>query len=186
MQKPNESLRDYVAKPPEELGRKPPRPVSLAVTGEVETIRPLIPDEAPTKVFRFNRAVQPLWFRRMVAVGGGAIVMIALSLVSAILVGINEPIAGPELASDEQLGPPVQMEPFDILSASTEPATWLSVIRPSVRHRAAKPRQVTAYQPRTYTRPPQPIEPKFFPTTLIIYSENGEIKTRIEPWIQSS
>jgi hypothetical protein len=185
MLKPNESLDDYTTTPPTEKLEVPPFPVSLTVTGEREILKPLI--ETPTTKFRFATPHQPLWFRRMVAVGGGAIVMIAFVLISAILVGISEPIAGPEIASDEQADQRTQMEPFDILSASISPGNVIEFLHPVAKRRVVRARaHVTPDRQPRYVRQPQPIEPKFFPTTLVIYSENGEIKTRVEPWIQSS
>lgn len=47
--------------------------------------------------------------------------------------------------------------------------------------------KVAAYESKrtSITAPFQPLVPIFTPTTLVIYIEKGEIKSRIEPWIQT-
>ncbi|HEX6126581.1 MAG TPA: hypothetical protein VFZ23_14500 [Pyrinomonadaceae bacterium] len=138
-------------------------------------------------------AQQPLWFRRFLVVGSGALVMIAFVLVSAILVGINDPVVGPEVATNvETLGPlaqPIELFNLDFSpSPAFEPlADEVGIVRSNIRGRFARPGiHVTANKPvRRLRRLPQPMQPKFTPTTLVIYAENGVIYTRIEPWLQA-
>ena len=84
MRKPDQSLDEYIVRPASELASGPPRSVLLRRTGEVEVLEPLIRLEDRTKPartsFRASRSYQPLWFRRFVAVGSGALVLIALVL----------------------------------------------------------------------------------------------------------
>src|SRR5688572_14337647 len=98
MWKPEESLDDYVVTHTSDITSEPPRPVSLQRTGEVEVLKPLTRLELRKRAARFAfRALhpyQPLWFRRVVVVGSAALVLIGLILVSAILVGINDRVAG--------------------------------------------------------------------------------------------
>ena len=197
MWKPDQSLDDYVVSPAPEVTTEPPRSVSLRRTGEVEVVKPLIRPEVRTKRLRTRfRAVplQPLWFRRFLAVGNGVLAMTALVLVSAILVGINDPVEGPEVATS---GMPVwemirPQEPFsfNIFSPATSaPATREAhVLRSYGRRRPAAPRvRLTAIKPTQQVRPAlQAEEPEFVPTTLVIYAENGVINTHIEPWFPAA
>ena len=90
MRKPDENLDDFSAKPVTRAASKPPREVSLQLTSEIQTLKPLTdlePVRTNTYMFRPKHRTQPLWFRRFIAVGGGLIVIVALVLVSAIFVG---------------------------------------------------------------------------------------------------
>src|SRR5689334_7067101 len=100
MRKPEVSLEDYEVKPPTSVQTEPPTDVSLRGTGEIERLKPLVRSSIRIADLRRSRyrMPQPLWFRRFIAVGGGALVMIALALVSAIIIGINEPTPRPEVA----------------------------------------------------------------------------------------
>jgi len=83
----------------------------------------------------------------------------------------------------------------DLLSSSDSTSTFqaLPAVPSRARARAklirrSKPRVLfAAYRPRP--RPllhrPQLIVSSFVPTTLVIFVENGEVKTRIEPWLSS-
>lgn len=200
MWKPKESLDDYVATPVPEAVPEPPRAVSLMRTGEAEILKPLARPAAPAKsvqtVFKPSRrsvVPQPLWFRRFLAVGSGALVLIALVLVSAILVGIHDPAAVPDVATnvqpDDNLTQLEEPTSFDVSSTSSfAPAIVGSeIVLPIAKRRLIRPHvELAPYRPRQYAPQLQIAEPKFFPTTLVIYSENGVIKTRIEPWLQSS
>ena len=203
MWKPDKSLDEYIVKPTPEGVSETPRAVSLTATGEVEVLKPLIPLEVKPKrarnafmAFRSSDRHQPLWFRRFVAVGSGALVMIAFVLVSAILVGISDPTAGPDVAislisNDE---PTQSEEPFsfDVYSPSTfaPPTVEAEVVRSHPRRRPIRRVvQLGVFKPRRQLQPlpsPEPEQPKFYPTTLVIYAENGVINTRIEPWLQTS
>jgi hypothetical protein len=187
--KPNESLDDFIVKPVAEVDSEAPRSVSLRRTGEVEVLKPLARVDVRAKSGRygFRPVYQPLWFRRFLAVGSGALVMIAFVLVSAILVGINE-TAGPEVASNDKIEYALAQfdEPltFDISSFGAA----VDAAQSYVRRRTARPTiQVAVNKPRPQLREPlQPDEPDFVPTTLVIYAENGSINTRIEPWFQTA
>jgi hypothetical protein len=185
--KPNDSLDDFVVKPADKVESDAPRPVSLRRTGEVEVLTPLTPLRKYGR-YGFRTPFQPLWFRRFLAVGSGALVMIAFVLVSAILVGINDSAGGPEVATNDkiefalaQFGEPLK---FDI--SSFAPA-GVDVAQPYTRPRQSRPTiQLAVNKPRRQFRPRlRPDEPDFVPTTLVIYAENGSINTRIEPWFQT-
>lgn len=118
--------------------------------------------------------------------------LIALVLMSAILVGINDPASGPDVAVNWKLegifAERVELFTLDYSEPSTFEALTgaVDVVRSNTRKRpyrrsihlaASKPR-------RQLRRLPQPEQPTFVPTTLVIYAENGVINTRIEPWLQ--
>jgi hypothetical protein len=187
--KPNESLDDFIVKPASEVEREAPRPVSLRGTGDVEVLTPLTPPVRSGR-YDFKAPFQPLWFRRFLAVGSGALVMIAFVLVSAILVGINDSPTGPEVATNEMLDAPLSRpeEPYSLNIASfASPEDEADIVRSTSRRRASRPTvQLAVNRPRRQLRPPlQPDEPNFVPTTLVIYAENGSINTRVEPWFQT-
>ena len=200
MWKPDQSLDDYIVRPAPEVTSEPPSPVELQRTGEVEVLKPLTRLELRSRsvrtvrrLFRPSSSVQPLWFRRFLAVGSGALVMIALVLVSAILVSINDPAAGPDIATGEmpvdELAQPEAPFSSDIISASAYALATggIDIVRSSTRRWSAGPSiHLTANKPRRQIRPlPQAEQPKFVPTTLVIYAENGVIYSRVEPWFQT-
>ncbi|MEO8041659.1 MAG: hypothetical protein ABI646_03515 [Acidobacteriota bacterium] len=195
MWKPDESLDDYIVKPATGLTSDPPRAVSLRLTAEIEILTPLTRREIGTTTVETSRSTapyQPLWFRRFVAVGSGCLVVIAFVLVSAIIIGTSDPASNPGVAinglpDNEQTKEPII---FDIFSPSSiAPVNGgIDSVRSNIRRRPARPSLHRAsYKPKRQSRPSlQPAEPKFFPTTLIIYAENGVINTRIEPWLQAA
>ena len=180
MRKPDQSLDDYIVRPVLEVALDPPRSVSLQRSGEVEVLKPL------TREVRRRRGGQPLWFRRFLVAGSGAIVMVALVLVSAILVGIGDSAAGTDLAanetSDAMLTQPHELFSFDL----SIPLTVLRVNNSSVRRRPVRPTIQPAVSKPRLREPLQPEEPDFVPTTLVIYAQNGVVMSRIEHWLQSS
>ena len=189
MWKPDESLDDFIVKPETDSSDRPPRAVRLRRTDEVEILRPIAGRETPR--LRRSPNIQPLWFRRMVAAGSGALAVCAFVLISAILIGISEPNAGPDVAmiGQPEDKPAQILEPFDIFSATSfPPVTALNILRSNARRMPTRSKvRLTNYKP---IRPPRPTrqlaaEPKFVPTTLVIYAENGVINTRIEPWLQA-
>ena len=189
MRKPNESLDDYTVKQAPENLSKPPREVLLKSKGEVEVLKPLIRLEVPIEAARWVAGHQPLWFRRFVAVGSGALMMMAFVLVSAILIEMSESSDVADIAPPEQLEiiPQETREPvnFDLFSSnSSESSDDADVVGSKIKR---KPVRLTISRPSVRPRSvPQAVESKFVPTTLVIYAENGVIKRRIEPWLQSS
>lgn len=191
MWKPDESLDEYIVRPATEVTSEPRRLVSLQGTGEIEVLKPLTLPEDRTGLRAFRRSTphQPLWFRRFIVVGSGALVMIALVLLSAILVGIGDAAGGHEVArnerTDDALTQSEELFTFDL----SIPLTFVSTTGGDdiVRSRRARSTvRFAAGKPRRQLRPPlQPEEPDFVPTTLVIYAENGVINTRIEPWSQA-
>ena len=205
MRKPYESLDDFIVKAtPENVD--PPRPVSLRLTGEVEVLKPLARWEHPGQIAPTKAEIQlrPVphrfsWFHRSLLVGGG-ITMTALVFTSAILIGVSDSAVPPETANVEFIEVPNEAERLlpeeaplssDIFSTS-ESGEETGPVRTPVRRanrnrfrRAAAPVRTTVRKalPRPAKQPHQLLVSKFVPTTLVIYIENGLIKSRIEPWL---
>ena len=185
----------------------------LRFTGEFEVLKPLVSsEEFAEHLAAINAmAVPPTervpWFsgfrRSLPLVGSFA--MVALILALGIFIGTYRPpvesvdrqsdIAVDQQSENNPANP--DQQPGDILglasnlsipsdpasSPSDEPRVVRSVIRPGIpRSRVLS----SVFRPRRITRRPQIMMTDFVPTTLIIYAENGEIKTRIEPQLTSS
>jgi hypothetical protein len=196
MQKLQESLDDFLNSI-EPQTATPPSAVSLRSTGEVEVLRPLAIDEVSAKpangLLLQHGAPRISWFHRSLIFGGGAIAAVAVIFLSAVFIAVNEP--SDRVAADgiESSGYPLDGS-IDISLAAAEDQTTADVFtaiepvvlgelrsdRPVVRsNRNAVRAYRSAYIPRSVSTAPQPAA--FVPTTLVIYAENGEIKTRIEP-----
>jgi len=205
MRIPNESLDDFMTRLREpEPAEPPPVRVVLHPTGTIEVLRPVVlsedlvePAEAMnTPLVRpsaSGEAILASWGRRSLAVAG-ALAVILLVLISGIFIGINYQRAesigtGNDLVLDQQPADDRRSETPDLTSPSSstisplvsdEPRAVRSVRRPIL----AKVRRAV-YRPRRSVRPQQIMVTGFVPTTLVIYAEKGQIKTRIEPQLVS-
>ena len=208
MRKPDESLDDFKVKAAPKAVEPPPAG-QLGFTGEVEVLRPLAQSERVAKqavavVDPISRPAQHQlsWFHRSLAVGGALAVMVII-LASAIIIGIYDETenTGGDLVKtvDTSSDMPIDQPPIDTPVATDEPLIpdmdsptsslfgEVGAIDTTVRRRSARPRvHVVAYRVGRYHRRSRPATPKFIPTTLVIYPENGEIKTRIEPWLTAA
>ena len=206
MRLPDDNLDDFKSNAAKPKRAAPPPTVSLEFSGEIEVLKPLArwEDYASGKATTDNVAAH--WFSRFhrSLAFGGALAIIALVLGSSVYLGIYGPPA--EIATDNAVGPldvATDQPPESVLTPSDEPATsdlipaenspsaffGLNAVRPVARRRPAHPRvRFAAYRrPRRHALPhPQYVVSDFVPTTLIIYVENGEIKTRIEPQVTAS
>ena len=181
MQKPDESLDID----------KPPGEESQDITGDAEVLKPVADGEVSTP------SANPFlsWLRGSLAVGTvlAMIILVFLSVLSGVFIALDKsPAPRPEVATNarpaEELAEAETEEPlsFDSFAESNfEPA-------PPVRTHAARRRRsrsprihVKGYRTRRLRRIRRPLVPLFMPTTLVIYVENGVIKTRIEPWLQT-
>lgn len=194
MYKPKEGLDDFIVKAaPESSG--PPRPVWLHKTGEVEVVRPLVTWQPPSR-----GGARWSWFQSLLIVGG-SFAMMALVLLSAVAIefydttvyradGSNIADYPSDLPIDQRLYDELlpTEEPFssDVSTDSSLADDQPTAIRSRWRARRSKPRVrlIAAYRPRREPSRPLLIETGFMPTTLVIYAENGEIKTRIEPQLR--
>jgi hypothetical protein len=204
MRMPDESLEDFMTGRPVETAPEPPafRPVRLS--GEIEVLKPLVRSEALVKnetaltAPAVSPAPRPHWFsgfsRSLAA--AGALAVVALLLTAAILVGIYRPHS--ELASGTPDAAP-QQEPVQNLTPGDEPDLTSSMITTDAPPIAPEPRAVrplpnraasgfrrALYRVRRSLPSPRIVTSDFKPSTLIIYIQKGEIKTRIEPQLTSS
>jgi hypothetical protein len=210
MWKPEESLDDYIVKAAPEAA-EPPRPVSVRPTGEVEVLKPLARWEGPPKPESVAVAVAVAvdtpqrtaphrlsWFHRSLALG--ALAMIAFILASAFFIGtydggvdtarnLSDTAGDPgDPAMDaSSVDTPVPTDgPLitDIFTMTSSPLKFEGrrTVRSIARRKPARQRaRFAAYRPRRQSTETQLVVSQFVPTTLVIYIENGEIKTRIEP-----
>lgn len=209
MRMPNETLEDFqsrVAAPAE-----PPSKVLLYPTGDIEVLEPLAHAEefvktetaAPAGGTVAGPVKYPFsWFHRVLAFGGALaiIAFLAISLLNAIYRTPVEPVSPVDVASDQStadtLAPSEELDDPDTLTAVDSPFAFNGF---PVARNAPSPRRVSSrpfrsvYRPQTVRQQARPIVPhpqlivsEFVPTTLIIYIENGEIKTRIEPQLTAT
>ena len=182
MQKPDESLD--IDKPASEF----PREESHHIIDEAEALEPVADGEVSTP------SANPFlsWLRGSLAVGTvlAMIILVFLSVLSGVFIALDRSSAPqPEVATNARPAeePAETEEPlsFDSFAESNfEPAT--PVRTHTRRRRARSPRvHVKGYRTRRLRRIRRPLVPLFMPTTLVIYVENGVIKTRIEPWLQT-
>ncbi len=191
MLRPHDSLDDFThidARPvPAEL----PRLKVLRPSGRREVLKPIARSQDLTKHSRFVR-LAPLpgetkfsWYHRSLAFSGA---LAAAALILGIFAGFYSSLESTGGRSDRVLDQP----PESILAAnqtesflSAESGSSMSdrpyVVRSAVRRKFARPRVLrSVYRPRQLAHTPHLVVSEFVPTTLIIYIENGEVKTRIE------
>jgi hypothetical protein len=198
MRYPNESLEEYRARKLKPVD--PPETVSLEFTGETEVLAPLAYWNGPAKSEPGPTKIQSAWhwfswFHRSLAMGG-ALALVSFLVGTGLYLAIYGPPAEPDL--DIAMVAPEQ-SPYDTLKSDEEPPSSdffagndlvsdsdpINVPAPratrtSYRYRGNR----IAYRTKHLVR--EPLRPQlwvsqFVPTTLIIYVENGEIKSRIEP-----
>jgi hypothetical protein len=204
MRVPQESLDDFVAAAPKPA--EPPPIKFVRPSGYFEELKPLARAEVVVKKKSSKTAafVPPAafpgpqqevsWFFRSLAVAGGFILLITFIFGSSILIGIDDPpidvaeIDHPDVIDRQPESLPripKGPSPFDSFPAKVSPvitgeplAAYAAIRALHVRRRAA----VAVYRPvrRPASRRPLTVT-AFVPTTLVIYPENGVIKTRIEP-----
>ena len=205
MRIPNESLDDFMTRISTPKPAEPP-PVSVVLhpTGKIEVLRPVALSEELAEhsdIFAAplvhpatsGEAILASWGRRSLAVAGAFAVILGV-LVAGIFIGISyqrAEFAGSanDVVVDQQPGGDLRSETPDLTGPTTlatspllsdEPRAVRSVRRPIL---ASLRRAV--YRPRRSARPQQIMLSGFVPTTLVIYAEKGEIKTRIEPQLVS-
>ena len=185
-----ESLNDFVSSAPKPLD--PPAVKFLRPSGEIELLKPLTPSRYVAK--RRSAFVRPApfpgpreefrWFVRSLAVGGGVAAMVVFTVLSGIFISVYEPPSRPAETDIVRVQlPPESLPPisFDFFTAEI-PTITLEELRPVRRLIRTRPTHtlVAAYKPRR-VEPRHMVTTDFVPTKLVIYPENGVIKTRIEP-----
>jgi hypothetical protein len=183
MRKPDESHEGQ----PRDLAPEadPKSLASSTLEAEISILKPL---GERNDALTFLLGYQSSWYGPFLGAGIGALAMMALATISAVIIGINEPAPGVNVAINE----PSDIEQtslisFDIFSPSILPeaAAPLEPVRSHVRSKVTRPEiRLAAYKPRREPSPSsRPRIEKFIPTKLVIYAENGVIKKRIEPWL---
>lgn len=200
MRIPNLSLSDYKAATQKKA--EPPEPVTLEFTGETEVLKPLAYWDGPVRrtstiVYLYRRLT---WFHRSLAMGG-AMTVISFLLGTGIYLALYGLPVDPELGIDEvamnrpiveTLTPNDEQSTPDLVAADVPSAfDEVNAASPAARRTAARPRLTrVAFRPRSFAsqriRPPQLWVSQFIPTRMIIYVENGEVRSRIEPWLTAS
>ena len=207
IRRPNETLDDFQSRVTAPVD--PPSAVLLYPTGDIETLEPLagsedfMNGETVTGTF-VTVAPRPFsWFHRTLAVGAALAIIAFLS--AGLLIRLYRPAVEPvgpvDVASDRPAdisAPSDESDNPDLFSPMNSPFAFDGS---SVTRKTAKPRRASSrasrnvYQPqRSVPNPqitallqrPQLIVSGFVPTTLIIYIENGEIKTRVEPQLTAA
>lgn len=181
MKKPNESLDDFAVKA-EEINIEPPQAVSLRFTGEVEVLKPLAVLDFTGKREAVADNYAPLrlsWFHRSL-VAGGAFALGAIVLASAIFIGMYD---GPGNESTEVSD---VSDVVGVSDVSELPDSEIRNPQSELRNQndpqsAVRTRSVSRFQRRRQPLRSQYTASDFTPTTLVIFIEKGEIKTRIEP-----
>lgn len=202
MRIPNESLDDYKIRT--RKAADPPRLKQLRLTGEVEVLKPLARWEGPQ---RQSLGVSPrlvkrrlTGFQRTLAFGG-AFAVVAFLITTSLYVGVYGPPADAVYKVSHVVTVPVdQIEeaPAGVEEQTQKPETSglfqdeTSPIlidaprqtRTIVRQKRPRTRSVFAVnRSRRIATRPLMLMSNFVPTTLVIFIENGEVKTRIEPWL---
>lgn len=205
MRIPKDSLEEFFAnraapkKPP-----PPPEPVQLEFTGEVEWVKPLARWEPPA--IQPSSVETPLlsWFHRSLVFGGAMATLVLVFGTGMFLALFGPPVdvvSGPanvavnelsidSLVTDDEVGTADLFTTDESTFAYNEPLVLRStakrrVARPRVRSYANRSRVLFAANrmPRRLRSAPKMIWSDFVPTNMIIFVENGVIKTRIEPQI---
>lgn len=175
----------HIVKPAPDVDPDPPREEIMV---EEQVLEP-VPDSEVSKPIT-NTFL--LWLSRFLAVGSvlAIITFILLSGLSAVFIVVDIPAPRSDVATTVPPSEDVAQidEPLTFDSFSEANLAPVTTARSNVRRRRARPRiQVKRYK---WRRPPhrlrKPLVPLFMPTTLVIYIEDGVIKTRIEPWLQTT
>lgn len=196
MQKPQESLDDFLRSiEPKEM--TPPSAVPLRPTGEIQVLKPLELESTPAQNALLLRHGAPRisWFHRSLIFGGGSVAAITLIFLSAVLIGINDPadraavddmdipsgLSHIEIGDTRGTDEVSELNDIFVADAEAIVSGELGKLQPAVRSIRTRPRVNRAPHVRSHRVPRIRKTIDFVPTTLVIYPENGEIKSRIEP-----
>jgi hypothetical protein len=177
----------HIVKPAPDVDPDPPRG---EITAEEQVLEP-VPDSEVSKPIT-NTLLS--WLRRSLAVASvlAIITLIFLGMLSAVFIVVDSPAPRADVPTTE---PPPDLaqtdETLNFHSFSEANLAPVTTGRSNVRRRRLRPRiRANGYKSRRPNRPPhrlrKPLVPLFMPTTLVIYIEDGVIKTRIEPWHQTT
>jgi hypothetical protein len=212
MRVPEESLDDFTNIDATRKPAEPPPVQLLRLSGRFEALKPLArsTDRSERSSATGSRSVRPApspvanrlsWYHRSVAFSSGLAVI-------ALIVGIIASFYTPTEPAGFQSGLDINRQSEEPLASAKEseempasaihpdtsaflPSTTASgaydkphAVRSTIRRRL--PRPIRAYyRPRQLARTSHIVMSSFVPTTLIIYIENGEVKSRIERQLTS-
>jgi len=183
---PNEKLDDFRGSKTKRID--PPAKVNLEFTGESEVLKPLAHWDGPIKPSLFHRLS---WFHRSLAMAG-AITVVTFLLGTGLYLAVYGPPVEPT-APDEVA---FQQQSDDSRTAVNDSFTFDQPARVNLPPAPRKYRSVPAIAKRrpvqvssiaaTYRSQYHPVQPQmwvsqFVPTTMVIYIENGVVRSRIEP-----
>jgi len=168
-------------------------PVTIHVLKPLTSSEDLMRAEASAKTNRRSRHT-----RRALSIGGGSLALVVIITLCGLFFMMPDSANGTLdianiSANDQQAKRPARppKEPGAILpfpfrddsTLSAEVSPPYEVVNDVIKSVRSTPQRTFAavYKPRTRTHRPALVMSKFVPTTLIIYPENGVIKTRIEP-----
>ena len=202
MRVPEESLDDFtnidaVRKP---AGPPPVRSVSLS--GRFEALKPLArsTDRAERSSATGSRSVRPVpspganrlsWYHRSVAFSSGLAVIALIVGIIASFYTSTEPAGFQgdvvmDRQSEEMPASANEPDTSAFLPSTTASGAYDKPYAARSTVRRKLPRPIRAYyRPRQLARTSHIVMSSFVPTTLIIYIENGEVKTRIERQLTS-
>jgi hypothetical protein len=205
MRVPKDSLDDFIVRA-DKSKPEPPLRVSPRISGEIEVLKPLTKWEdlvraraaASRRKFHWPALTHLSWYHRSLAVSG-ACALFAFVFGMSVYFGIyGQPVEQAASTTDVLMNrqkkrtptPPKARNPFDHLAVTNSPVmSDEPVIIPAIDLR---PRSFNtgivraAVHVRHLPRVAQLATTKFIPTTLIIYVEKGEVKSRIEPQLTAA
>jgi hypothetical protein len=206
MRIPKEDLKDFTYFDVVKNRPDPPAKVTLHPSGEFEDLKPLAVWDGPLETdlragSYFSRLSE--FHRTLALTGASAALAVAIGTALWLNAALSEHIRPIEVAADQETAETTLSELStddpELLSDSDtsffsapdasigQPAPARSVYRKKRRY-APRP-AVRFAADRVKRRPlikPQFIVSEFVPTRLLIFVENGEIKTRIEPQLSAS
>jgi hypothetical protein len=168
-------------------------PVTVRVLKPLTSSEDLMRAEASAKTNRKARRT-----RRALSIGGGSLAVVVIIALSGLFFVMPDPASGildvsNTSPNDRQAKrsprPPKEPGTFlpfpfrDDSNLSAEVSPPYEVVNDVVKSVRSTPRRILSavYKPRTRAHRPALVISKFVPTTLIIYPENGVIKSRLEP-----
>jgi hypothetical protein len=209
---PKDNLDDFRSR--QEPAVPPPSYVELGLSGETEVLKPLAVWEGYVRRRSFKGVHRLSWFHRSLAMSG-AVVVVGLMVATGAFLKIYGPPSAPTDNLNSSVQSPTEITPEpqnDVLAETLDdtdspetlidensPSAFMTpdieptaikrrTYRPRVNRAAARPRVLfAANRVRHHFLPrPQFIVSDFVPTTLIIYVDKGQIKTRVEPQLTAA
>jgi hypothetical protein len=191
MRSPNESLDELFAAIPNPA--EPPSRKVIGPSGDVELLKP-VADSLESIDMPEPESPEPLAQRALAIGAGAAFAILAFALLSGIFFGMQDSAssetsdagqAAVEPEAEKTVRAPKEPGPFTSFPAKDSTTGFDVSLVASDSIRATTPRELpltAAYRPARRSVPrPRMVVTGFRPTKLVIYRDNGVIKTRIEP-----